>query len=155
MNQPLCRRQGEPYSDIIPAPLMRRPESITRLQLVRTALSVCVICCLCFSVGEGLRLTPFPVSPQTIRAGEPDSQFKVTVQSGTMLHRSGPLDVPTQGHVQKRGKRLIGDYGCPPSLSARNPPTDLLIQLNLDEPVGFTSSTHVSRPFDRGPPFTG
>ena len=61
---------------------------------------IVVIASLCFSVGEGLRLTPFPISA-LIGLGEASSTAKPAEQ--VSKHKYGPLDVPTQH--QKRSKR--------------------------------------------------
>lgn len=61
---------------------------------------IVVISSLCFSVGEGLRLTPFPISA-LIGLGETSSTAKPAEQISN--HKYGPLDVPAQH--QKRSKR--------------------------------------------------
>ena len=61
---------------------------------------IVVIASLCFSVGEGLRLTPFPISA-LLELGEASSTAKPAEQISN--HKYGPLDVPTQH--QKRSKR--------------------------------------------------
>lgn len=65
------------------------------------ALLAVIIGSLCFSVGEGLRLTPFPSAAVSQTQ---DSSTVVNVnEAGVSLSKYGPLDVPAQG--QKRGKR--------------------------------------------------
>ena len=60
---------------------------------------IVVIASLCFSVGEGLRLTPFPISALA-ELGEASTAKPAGQVSN---HKYGPLDVPSQH--QKRSKR--------------------------------------------------
>ena len=64
------------------------------------AVLAVIIGSLCFSVGEGLRLTPFPVSSLTENSENDRSKY-------------GPLDVPAQ--PQKRSKRQALDLAGPGS----------------------------------------
>jgi hypothetical protein len=96
---------------------------------------------LCFSVGEGLRLSPFPVS-QTVESDTPGV-------SQSSVHRYGPLDVPAQ--TQKRSKRFAIDLSCPVSfysneLSAGRRPA------SERHSITVTSLALVVFPSDRAPP---
>lgn len=73
---------------------------------------VCVIASLCFSVGEGLRLRPFPVSDPAQNEAT-NSQFSVTAFSLDARSRYGPVDLPTR--TQSRGKRYLVEFGNPPA----------------------------------------
>ena len=117
----------------------------------RTLLLIGVIASLCFSVGEGLRLTPFPVSALA-GVAPPDARFNASASRGTSLHKYGPLDKPSQAQVQKRGKRQSPDCECPPSQNTRKPNDDLLQGPSVCAPVGFTSTLPISEPADRAPP---
>ena len=64
-----------------------------------TAVLIVVIASLCFSVGEGLRLTPFPIS--ALEASDTPQTINPATQISN--HKYGPLDIPTQ--QQKRNKR--------------------------------------------------
>lgn len=75
---------------------------MTHSRLITAALLVVIVGSLCFSVGEGLRLTPFPLLAQTQDAGAATDISSATRSS---LSKYGPLDVPTQ--TQKRGKRSV------------------------------------------------
>ena len=76
-------------------------KSVWRNWNLRTAIiSIGIVACLCFSIGEGLRLTPFPVAVFTEAQG-----FNETDNS---LQRYGPLDVPAR--AQSRNKRQVVDY---------------------------------------------
>lgn len=95
---------------------MRSTDAITRSCRLRTIILIGVIACLCFSVGEGLRLTPFPVSPLA-ETGAKTVERHVSTLFETSLRKYGPLDVPTR--AQSRGKRQAVDFGYPPSQSNR------------------------------------
>src|SRR5688572_3178334 len=66
-------------------------------------VSLSIIACLCFSIGEGLRLTPFPVAvfAEAEAFNDPDNS----------LQRYGPLDVPAR--AQSRNKRQVIEYAFP------------------------------------------
>lgn len=125
-------------------------ERTTTPCFVRTIIVIGVIACLCFSVGEGLRLTPFPVSAlqddEAINAQRP-----AKVSNETSLRKYGPLDVPTR--VQKRGKRQVADYGNPPSHSSRLLIVRQVLLPQKGEPIGIASLLCGSRSTGRAPPF--
>ena len=107
---------------------------------LRTAvISIGVVACLCFSVGEGLRLTPFPVSVV--------SEIEA-VDDNNSLQRYGPLNVPAR--AQSRNKRQIIDYAF--SLPAR----PLQPQLTIASAYRATLDVHTiytgSSPIGRAPP---
>ena len=87
-------RFGAPTSSAIIVPSMK---ANLRRDII---VSLSVVACLCFSIGEGLRLTPFPVAVFTEAEG-----FNETDNS---LQRYGPLDVPAR--AQSRNKRPVVDY---------------------------------------------
>jgi len=118
---------------------------------VRALLLIGVIVSLCFSVGEGLRLTPFPVSAQA-GAFAPDVGLNVAASRGTSLHKYGPLDKPSQAQVQKRGKRQSTDCECPPARHTLKPNNHRLRAPGARASFGFTSTLHTSEPADRAPP---
>src|SRR5689334_18655943 len=74
-------------------------------------LSAVILVALCFSVGEGLRLTPFPVSSlaQT-------EETNVSTPSAISASQYGPLNVPSQN--QKRSKRQALDLLGPTAVGA-------------------------------------
>ena len=116
---------------------------------MRTTLLVGVIACLCFSVGEGLRLTPFPVS-ELAETEATSIQFDPTVSYETSLYKYGPLDVPTR--VQKRGKRQVVDPWNAPSQNSRELTVHLVIHSSIDEPAGIVSLPYGSHLSGRAPP---
>ena len=73
------------------------------------ALFAAIVGSLCFSVGEGMRLTPFP-NPSLA----PISDSSELIDAGTLdelsVAKYGPLDVPAQ--TQNRGKRQAPDLVC-------------------------------------------
>ena len=115
----------------------------------RMILLIGVIASLCFSVGEGLRLTPFPVSALA-EAAAPDDRLKVAELQEARLHQYGPLDKPTQ--AQKRGKRQTPDCQCPPPLSIRKPTAYMLHSSCAYPPVAVTSTLLIAEPAGRAPP---
>ncbi|CAN5767363.1 hypothetical protein BH20ACI3_BH20ACI3_22210 [soil metagenome] len=108
-----------------------------------------VIASLCFSIGEGLRLTPFPISNLT-RAEAANVLLGVRVSDQNSLSKYGPLDVPTL--TQKRNKRQALDLAGPPTLSSREIP-NYFRRTAANEPIDIISSLLVSRPAGRAPPF--
>ena len=103
-------------------------------RFVSAAVLAVIIGSLCFSVGEGLRLTPFSVSELTEK---------------TETTHYGPLDVPVQ--PQKRSKRQALDLACPDAEVTRNVVAPLT-HLFEYEPAGTASLLFVHRPEGRAPP---
>jgi len=107
---------------------------------MKFVLMAVMVCSLCFSVGEGLRLTPFAV---TDLSAAKDA-------CGLTKSTYGPLDVPSQ--VQKRTKRQTTDFG--PQPSAQSSPVLAIIPYRIeDQSVPLRSALFVSRPAGRAPPF--
>jgi hypothetical protein len=115
-------------------------------RLMSSALAGVILSALCFSVGEGLRLTPFPVSTSTQTV-----DFSLTSKSGkSSLSKYGPLDVPSQN--QKRSKRQGLDLAGPVVADARyfSPEwSDSSEHDSVNAPVFM----FVARPSGRAPPF--
>jgi len=108
---------------------------------MKLSVIILTLAALCFSIGEGLRLTPFPVS-QRVETG-------TAGVSRSSVHRYGPLDVPAQ--AQKRSKRFVIDLSCPVAfytneLTARRQPASEHYS-NI-----VTSLALVAFPSDRAPP---
>jgi hypothetical protein len=113
-----------------------------------SVILIVVIGSLCFSVGEGLRLTPFPVSALTrVESTSVLSVAKISHENSIFKH--GPLDVPTQ--TQKRSKRQVEDFACPPSVSSQEPRAILCSSFD-HESVHIVYIPFVSRPAGRAPP---
>lgn len=116
---------------------------------VRTIVLVGVIACLCFSVGEGLRLRPFPVAALA-ESDATNSQLNATTSCETSLYKYGPLDVPTR--VQKRGKRQVVDYGNAPSQNNRALPVEQIFLSSASEPARIVTLSFGSHSSGRAPP---
>lgn len=130
-------------------PSMMSTERCTTSGFGRTALLVSVIACLCFSVGEGLRLRPFPVSAFT-ESEAPNTQLNATASYETSLYKYGPLDVPTR--VQNRGKRQVVDYASSASQTSRELTSHQILLSTAEEPAGIVSHLFRSRLSGRAPP---
>ena len=102
------------------APIFTKLAETTRTQLATSIVALVVLVALCFSIGEGLRLTPFPVSTLTIEE-DSDRQSSAKASQEVALYKYGPLDVPPQN--QKRNKRHIVEFVCAPSGIVRKLPT--------------------------------
>lgn len=118
---------------------------------VRAVLVIGVVACLCFSAGEGLRLTPLP-SPAPAEAAPTDLQANAAHSRGPSLNRTGPLDMPLRGQVQKRGKRQAPECDCPPAGVARETTSQPLRHTGADRLLVRASRLSVSRPSGRAPP---
>lgn len=112
-------------------------------------IMIVVISSLCFSVGEGMRLTPFPISNLT-KAEAANELLGAKVSDQISLSKYGPLDVPTL--TQKRNKRQALDLAGPITVSSREIP-NYLCRSAAHEPFDIISSLFVSRPAGRAPPF--
>lgn len=117
---------------------------------VRPTLLVGVIACLCFSVGEGLRLRPFPVSALA-QSEATNTQPNATASYEISLCKYGPLDVPTR--VQKRGKRQVVDYGNAPSQNSRELTLQHVLLSGAEESAGIVSLFSVPHLSGRAPPY--
>lgn len=93
-----------------------------------TLLAV-IIGSLCFSVGEGLRLTPFP-NPTLLSSQDSHDLNDAGIIGVAIVAKYGPLDVPTQ--AQKRSKRQALDLASD-SLIASRPVFMLAVRSSNDE----------------------
>lgn len=89
---------------------MRIFPRVTNSFVITAALSAVIISSLCFSVGEGLRLTPFPDSILASVNDTTGPSVEIDGQGSRSVFKYGPLDVPTQ--TQKRGKRNAVDLAA-------------------------------------------
>ena len=123
-----------------------------RSLLTRATITVGVIACLCFSIGEGLRLTPFPVSPSCLNTTSA-LLISVTVAPETSLQRYGPINVPSHAQCLKRGKRHTVDCEFPPPNARRLPGNDAQRQV-MEGVIDLGSPLPISQLADRAPPVT-
>ena len=118
----------------------------TGSRFVSAVVLAVIIGALCFSVGEGLRLTPFPVSAQTDDGGAVVNNTFAEIS----LSQYGPLDVPAR--AQKRSKRYAVDFAAPGSPAVR----EVVIVPSFfadQEAIEVASVLFVARPTGRAPPF--
>jgi hypothetical protein len=102
-------------------------------------ISMAVIACLCFSIGEGLRLTPFPVADTT--------QTETSNDSDTSVRKYGPIDVPTR---TKNRKRQLVDYAY--SAPQRSFREHRSIAFDRNQRIDVPSLPLGSHPSGRAPP---
>ena len=124
----------ETSSVILSAP-MKKFFCAMSCRLMSSAVLAVIISSLCFSVGEGLRLTPFSVSQLTENAES--SHY-------------GPLDVPAQ--PQKRSKRQALDLAFAESEADRKVVPLSFSYLFEYAATGTGSLLFVHRPDGRAPP---
>ena len=129
-------------------PAMKKFSRIIRFQLMPLAILLVVIASLCFSVGEGLRFTPFtPLVLTEVKAINVLVDGKAT--SETSLYKHGPLDVPTK---TQRNKRQSVHLACTPAERPQELLPDLCTSYS-HEVVLIGSAPFGSRPSGRAPPF--
>ena len=128
---------------------MKEPWRRIRSQVVPSIAVIAVIASLCFSVGEGLRLTPFPFSA-LIPVEATNVLLDAKTLPETSLYKYGPLDVPAQSH--NSNKRRAGDVACPPSGINREVPA-CPDSFSEHQPFDIASVLRVSRTYGRAPPF--
>lgn len=134
-------------SDFLLLSMLSRCQDMSRV--MRTTVLVGVLAALCFSVGEGLRLTPFPLSTMAESASTAESYFQASHES--VSARSGPVYTPTR--VQNRNKRDAVDYAF---LTGRSNPVSTAYGLFFfapDETNRAASASFASSPSGRAPPF--
>jgi hypothetical protein len=119
----------------------------TNSRLVTAALMAMIIGSLCFSVGEGLRLTPFPLLAQTQDAGAAADLSSATRSS---LAKYGPLDVPAQ--TQKRGKHNIVELASGPHAQTQ-PVFVAIVRSSEYEGDNLIHLALSAPPSGRAPPF--
>ena len=120
---------------------------MTNSRFVTAAMMAVIIGSVCFSVGEGLRLTPFPLLAQTQAPGA-----AADLSSGTRssLSQYGPLDVPTQ--TQKRGKRSVVELASGPR--AETQPLVVAVVCSSEyEADALNPLALIAPPSGRAPPF--
>ena len=119
-------------------------------RFVRTTVLVGVLAGLCFSVGEGLRLRPFPISNKAesgVETGE--SYFQASHES--VSARYGPVYTPAR--VQNRNKREAVDYAYLPGRTSHVLTGYGVFFFAADEPNRVASASFASSPSGRAPPF--
>jgi len=123
---------------------MKKLSRVMSSPVMSPVLSAVILVALCFSVGEGLRLTPFPVSNFA-----QNERTNVAVAGETSVSQYGPLNVPAQN--QKRGKRQALELAGPTAVGARHAAPELSAVLD-SAPTNSISVLSVTRPAGRAPP---
>lgn len=119
--------------------------------LIRTFCVISVIACLCFSAGEGLRLTPLPALPlEEINSSAP--LVDATISRGTSEYLGGPLARPAQVQAQKPGKRQLLDCECPLNSGAGETSFHPLQYVATSDPCDHLSHFPDAQPPSRAPP---
>ena len=117
--------------------------------VMTAALLAVIIGSLCFSAGEGMRLTPFP-NPSLA----PIRDSSELIDAGTLAEHSiakyGPLDVPAQ--TQKRGKRQALDLVCDFVASTR-PVASSVVYSFAYEADSLSNLSFITPHSGRAPPF--
>lgn len=126
---------------------MKSLSRVTNSFVITAALLAVIVGSLCFSVGEGLRLTPFPT---TARSQTEDSSTVVNIKdTHVSLSKYGPLDVPAQS--QKRGKRNTVELASA-SPARRELVFTAVVATFKFEADDLNLQSHVGRPSGRAPP---
>ena len=120
---------------------------MTNSRLVTVAMLAVIIGSLCFSVGEGLRLTPFPLLAGTQDAGAAADLSSATRSS---LSQYGPLDVSTQ--TQKRNKRSVVEVASGPHAQSQPLVVAIVCSSEYEADV-LNSLALIAPPSGRAPPF--
>ena len=122
---------------------------MTNSVVMTTAFLAVIIGSLCFSVGEGMRLTPFPN-----RSLAPLSDSSELIDAGTLdelsVAKYGPLDVPAQ--TQKRGKRQALDLVCE-SVAGTRPVNSSVVYSTAYEADKPACLSFIAPHSGRAPPF--
>ena len=126
---------------------MNLPFSTVASRII-TPVILIVIGSLCFSVGEGLRLTPFPISALT-KVESRTTQLTAGAADQISNSEHGPLDVPTQN--QKRNKRQAVTLDYPPTSYTSEIPTSGHSS-DAPEPFDIVSALVLSQSAGRAPP---
>lgn len=81
---------------------MNLPASAVVFRIMSSVILIAVVGSLCFSVGEGLRLAPFPIS-HLVKGAASDTTLTPQASGQISNYRYGPLGVSTS--TSKRNKR--------------------------------------------------
>ena len=128
---------------------MKSLSRMTNSFVMTAALLAVIIGSLCFSVGEGMRLTPFPIAELSQTQ---DASTVVIVKDGHVsLSKYGPLDVPAQS--QKRGKRNSVEFASA-SPAGREQVFTFVVGVFEYDTGELSLLPHVARPLGRAPPLS-
>ena len=117
--------------------------------VMTAALLAVIIGSLCFSAGEGLRLTPFPNPTFSTSHDAADLNDAGTI-SELAVAKYGPLDVPTRH--QKRGNRHTIDLASASVIGPRSVLTGVVSAFSYE--AGHNNSlAFIASRSGRAPPF--
>jgi len=128
---------------------MRGTQGIQRSDLKQVCVLIGIIAALCFSAGEGLRLSPFPAGSVT-RIDLPAGQLNTSGSCETSPTEYGPIHLPTR--TQARSKHKVFDVDCLPATVAVNGSPYVRDLLAPGEASTLASFQLISRARDRAPP---
>jgi hypothetical protein len=118
---------------------------------VRAWVAAGIIVCLCFSAGEGLRLTPLPsLSPEEVRTESLRDDATLAGEATQSL--SGPLDLPAP--AQHRSKRQTPEYESPPASAHGEIHPSPLQPASVGSLAAIAPRLSDASPPGRAPPFT-
>lgn len=130
---------------------MKRTERIDNSDLNRIFLLISIIASLCFSAGEGLRLTPFPA--QTVaQTNLPEGQLNTSGSCETLPTKYGPIDLPQP--TQARSRHKVCDIDCLLAPIAVNPSPRSCHLLDVGKASEVAPLQLISRARDRAPPLS-
>lgn len=135
-------------TDFLPLSMLNSRRQILS-RFMRTTVLVGVLVGLCFSVGEGLRLRPFPItSIADSGTAKAQSYFQASPESASA--RYGPVYTPTRVH--NRNKRDAVDHAYLPGRSNHVLTGHRIFFCPLDQTHTVASASLASSRSGRAPP---
>ncbi|HEX5884403.1 MAG TPA: hypothetical protein VFY67_07640 [Pyrinomonadaceae bacterium] len=117
---------------------------------MRTTVLIGVLAGLCFSVGEGLRLRPFPISSMT-ESGVAMAKSYFLASHESVSARYGPVYTPAR--VQNCNKREAVDYAYLPGRSNHVSTGYGIFFAAPDKTNRVACANFATSPSGRAPPF--
>lgn len=130
---------------------MRGIKRIYDGDLNRLFLPIGIIAALCFSAGEGLRLTPFPAD-SVARINLPEGKVNTNASCETSPTKYGPIYLPKP--TQARSKQKVFHIDCLPAPLAVNHSPHFCPLLDVSDASKVASLQLISRTRDRAPPLS-
>lgn len=129
---------------------MKSLSRVTNSSVMTATLLAVIVGSLCFSVGEGMRLRPFP-NPTHSQVEESGTVKDAGELNQVSLSKYGPLDVPTQ--VQKRSKRHALELASGTSARSQSSFTPIASPFHY-EPHTVKAFPFVASRLGRAPPLS-
>lgn len=130
--------------------IMKGTKGIHHSDVHRIFLLIGIITSLCFSAGEGLRLTPFPADNVT-RISLIEILLSTSGSCETSPTRYGPITLPKPTQARSTHKASDSD-GLSEPIAVN--PSPRFVDLLLDEASKVASLQLISRARDRAPPLS-